>query len=769
MFANYFNRLAVSVVVLLWALSLIPAVVAETVAETAAKTTAEQLFPDSTKGFFVIHNLKEFGDAWKETQIGKLMNDPIMEAFKKDFREQMSRRMEDRFGFTLDEVSELPSGEVAAGMIAIPDKTPGYVFTMDVADRVEKTRDYLDRLEKKLLTNGVKKNVETYKDREITVFTFPETASKSEATGSTKTAKATKTAKTSKTEAEPVARRACYLLEGNHLLVSDQLHLIQLIFDRLDKKSLAASKNCLADLEDYQHVMKRCHDDLPEGTKPMIRWYIEPLNYGESIRTLMRGPVVEKRRSKPSIFTVLKEQGFDAIRGVGGTVNLKSEDKEVVYRFYVHAKKPYRLAMRMLVFPDSTNFTPPHWMPNDLARCTMLYLDPLAIFDNFGTLFDSLVMQGETGVWKDIIDGLKEDPNGPQIDIREEIIVHLGQRVLGMSKYHLPITPQSESIVIAAELKEGKEPEMIKALHKLFDDDTEMQRSKHRNYTLWHRIPAEDVIQPFSGPTGVPDLVSPTATAAAQPKTDEPEPMFPEGGVTVAKGCLFIGTNIEYLKTILDRLDNETESMKNSIAEQDEYKEVNTVFANMGLTEKPHFLQFFARTDETIRPTYELIRQGKMPQSQAILGKVINALFVPEDEENPEPRRQAIDGRHLPEFDKVRDHFGPAGIFAVSEEDGYFFKGFLFEKKGAEAISPGSEPEEPKKVEELEKKETEKKETEPAVNEKAEPVVKEKVAEPTEPEKVEPKKEEPKKLVFKAKEEKKDEPEAKEEKKEEEK
>lgn len=642
-----------------------------------AQLPAEKVFPASTKGFISIKNLKNLGEQWKKTQIGTLMNDPIMAPFKKDLRQQLGKRMEDRFGFTFDEVRQIPSGEVAAGMIAIPGEVPGYVLTMDVSDRLQETKEYLDRLTAKLKSIDVQRSVEQYKEQEIIIFQFPAHAvpEKAKEDTSSKTRKA-------KPEAKPADRKAYYLLADKHLLISDQPHLIRLIFDRYR----SPGNNALSDVDDFQVVMKKCGDDMPEGSDPLIRWYIEPLNYGESIRTLMKGPLAEKRKNRPSVFTVLKEQGFDAIRGIGGNVNIKAEDKEVVYRVFIYAKKPFRLAMRMLVFPDSTDFTLPAWLPPDLARCSMFYADPIAIFDNFGTLFDALVMQGETGVWNDIIEGLRDEPNGPQIDIREEIIVHLGNRILGMSQYTLPISPQSESIVIAVQLKEGKEDELKKALHKLLDDDTEMQTTDHKSYLIWHRVSPDDVILPNTSISGVPDLVSTPSIPAGSASTSEDrdgekdaEPMFPEGGITVAKGHLFIGTNIDSLKGVLDRLDQDLPS----IAGHAEYQKVDAVFTDLGIKTKPHFMQFFARTDATIQPTYELIRQNKMPQSQAILGKAINALFS--DQSNQKGgsgiRQQSIDGSKLPEFDKVKQYFGPAGLFGASEENGYFFKGFLLEKK----------------------------------------------------------------------------------------
>ena len=645
-----------------------------------AATPADRIFPKTTIGFFSISDLEELGKRWKETQFGQLVADPIMKPFKEEIQHVLERAMKNRFGMTLDGIEQLPSGEIAVGMIAIPDKRPGYVLTLDVADRVEQTKSYLERLSKKFAEIGVKQEVEKIGGFEITVYTFPK-ATEPEKSDSAKSNAPTKP------NPAPVAatlfadRKAYYLLEGNTLIVSDQGFLIELIAGRLG----GAAEDSLAGVEDYQRTMQRSLDDIPEGVPALIRWYIEPLNYGESLRTLLSGPVAEKRKGKTSIFTTLKEQGFDAIRGVGGVVTVKSENYEVVHRTYICVEKPFRLAMKMFVFPDSTNFVPPGWIPEDVARCSMLFVDPIEIFDNFGSFFDHVIMGGEEGVWKDILNGLKEDPDGPQIDVREELVAILGQRVMGMSHYELPITPQSEAIIIAVELKKEGDEKMRKSLEKLFGNDAGMEVIEHNAYRIWKRVPPEDFDPTFTI-EGPPSLITPSSSPPAKEPAADPDatnsgavPAFQEGAVAVAKGCLFIGTNVEYLKVILDRLDA-TEKLP-TIGDEQDYKDVNLVFADMGVTDKPHFLQFFAKTDETLRPTYELVRQGQFMQSQTVLSKVVKAMMAPPEDESQEPQSRQFDGSTLPEFDLIKKYFGCSGVYGATEENGYFIKGFSLERK----------------------------------------------------------------------------------------
>lgn len=666
----------------------------------AASPSADHIFPDSTKGFLSVARFSDLTAQWKKTPFGQFIDDPLLENFKKALQEQVAQQLEKTFGLTFDTISTLPTGEVAFGMIAVPNQIPGYVLTMDVAGKRSETNEYLSNFTQKLVTLGVKKSAETYKEQQITVLVFPPAAKPPVLT----------TPGGGVITFEPTERRAYYMFHQDVLIASDQLHLLQLIADRLAGQTAASAASPsasaaspLASTSGYQTVMQRCLADMPQGALPEIRWYLEPLEYGESIRVLMKDSVTQSRRSKPSIFSILKQNGFDALHGIGGVVSMKAEGHELVHRTFAYTTKPYRLAMQMLNFPDQTNFTPPAWMPSDLARCTMLYVEPESIFDNVGVLFDAFME--DAGMWKEIMEALEKDPLGPRINIREELIVHLGNRVLGMSRYEKPITVNSEAMTAAVELKPGRESAMKAGLEKLFGTDPEFTATEHRSYTIWHRRPAgEDEVyvppviegvEPVFGqaapavspehsvddwglpPSLVADVHPAIILGQRKPAIEEEdaEPLFPEVGWAVAKETLFISTNVEYLKTILDRLD----SPPATIGSEPEFQSVERVFSEWGVLGKPHFFQFFARTHETMRPTYEMIRQGKMGQSQALLGKLLNKAF--ESGGGTGERSMMLDGSSLPEFERVEHYFGTLGIYGTSEQNGYFIKGFMQGRK----------------------------------------------------------------------------------------
>ena len=98
--------------------------------------------------------------------------------------------------------------------------------------------------------------------------------------------------------------------------------------------------------------------------------------------------------------------------------------------------------------------------------------------------------------------------------------------------------------------------------------------------------------------------------------------------------------------------------------------------ARLGAT-KDSF-RLFTRTDESYRGTYELLKQGKLPQADTLFAKLLNGMLG--SGEKGEVRKQEIDGSKLPEFKQVQKYLGPAGSYVHSEEDGWFIVGALLKK-----------------------------------------------------------------------------------------
>ncbi|MBN2475917.1 MAG: hypothetical protein JXB62_14995 [Pirellulales bacterium] len=689
-----------------------------------AAQPAENLFPETTKGFLAVASVPSLIEHWNQTQLGRLMADPVMEPFADDLRQQYESRwtgVRRRLGLTLDDLKDVPSGEIGIGVVlAAPDRA-AVALVMDVTGNLPKAQALLEKVAENLIARGAKQDTGTVAEgtQPVVHFDVPPPP-----------------------EIEGAKNQQVYYLLTDQLLVaSTDLNVLRGILAR----AAGTPRSSLATLPDFQVAMGRCSQDAG-GAIPQIRWFIHPLGYAEAIRAAT--PPQQRRKGKP-VVEILQNQGLAAVRSAAGFVSLASEGYEMVHRTFVYVPPPYKNAMKMLAFPAGSDFKPQPWVPRDVATYTTFYCDVLVAFDNFGPLFDE-VFGGEeymfrvaaecqqdlekgtvpqaigeqldklrmtlspqaavatrqagsvweitdqdaiyvvrkraadlraylqyTGIWAEVLDGMKTQEDGPKIDLRAELIRHLGRRITVISDYELPITTTSERLLYAIETAD--EQKVALAIEKTMKTEPTAKRREIDGHVVWEIIEEAHLDVPEVRVGAIPSLMPDESGDEDDSETPkEPFRLLPHAAVTVANGHLFIASHLEFLTKVL-RLSAQRETLANNI----DYRMVDDAVGQLSIAGQCG--RSFSRTDEEYRPTYELIRQGRMPESETLLGRVLNRIF---GEGRGDVRNQRIDGSKLPAYDAVRRFLGPAGMVVASESDqttgepkGWFFKGFTLSKE----------------------------------------------------------------------------------------
>ena len=418
--------------------------------------------------------------------------------------------------------------------------------------------------------------------------------------------------------------------------------------------------------------MDRCRADAGE-LLPSLRWFVDPFGFIETTRLANIGKQVPKGKD---LLKILARQGFVAIQGVGGYVNFYVEQKggrfEILHRSAIFAppvpgqedgEDKYELAARMLRFPNGGPLSPQRWVPREVATYASGNWDVQNAFDSTETLIDDLI--GDEGAFQEILDGIEKDPYGPQIDLREELIGHLGNRVTLVTDYELPITPQSERTLLVAETTNATL--LTQAIEKTMETDPNARRHLFDGHVVWE-IVGEEV--------ELPELTieSPAFNPLGEVDTNDLEEghRLPTSAISVTHGHLFVASHFEFLKKVLRDVED-----RQTLAKSYDYIVVAEKAKNL-LPKEPS-LFFFSRTDEEYRPSYELIRAGRMPEAESMLGHFLNAVLG--ENEDDVLRPQKIDGSKLPNFEAVRRYLGPAGTVVRSEKNGWFLIAFMLNKE----------------------------------------------------------------------------------------
>lgn len=609
-----------------------------------AAPPSDELLPDTTQAFVSVPDVDALADAWRQTQVGRLLDDERMQPFTKDLRRQLEQKWlksHARLGLSLDDLLELASGELSLAVVSPPKGAASVVMLADVTGKEEAAAATIKKVGATLIKQGAKRTERKTQGLTLTVFESPPKRGQGEVT------------------------HVIYFLHDGLFAASDRLDVATDLAGRLKKPT---PKN-LAGLKAYQAVMKRTAEAEPK-LKPHLRWFIDPIGLAEAARTWQ-----EHRKGDTDYLKVAKNQGFTALRGMGGLVNFNADSYGVLHRTFVFAPQPYQLAMRMLSFPNGGEFDPQPWVSREISTYASFYIDPLNAFDHFETLFDEIY--GEQGVWKDTLRSIEEDPNGPGINLRRDLVAHLGQRATVITDFELPITPASQRRLLAIEVKNVKK--LVAAIEKQMRDDPNSTKRKIGEYDVWELVPEEDVeveldIQEGDGDEG--GAGGAPGAAMARPG------VLTRSAVTVADGYLLVSSHVSMLEKVLTKL-----APPEQLTADADYKLVQAELDNLQVGESA--ARGFSRTDEQLRVSYELFRQGKMPEADTFLGHFLNLLLG--EEKEGVTRKARLDGGKLPDFKVVEHYLGPAGSFAVSEEDGWFLQGFTLDKQGPLAKGAGRE------------------------------------------------------------------------------
>jgi hypothetical protein len=597
---------------------------------------AESLLPSSTKAYVSVPNFTRLEESWSKTQFARLFDDRAMQPFAEDLRRQVDEQWlstKPRLGLTYGEARELASGALTLAVVPNDSGKAALVALIEVAGHEAAAKETIEKLVTSLVSQGGQR-------------------SQRKAAGATLDLISSPPAKSSEAR-----RTVVYALHGGMFIASDDVAVAEQLVGRL-AGTADRELDALGGLDAFQAVMSRCGDET--GVAPDIRWYIEPLGLAAAI-----GPPRRARRgNKNQYVELLTNQGFDAVRGIGGHLNFAVDGCALVHRTFVVAPPPYELAMRMVVLPNGDDLAPPAWIPRDATSYTALRCDLTNAFDRADTLVDEL--NGIDGLFGDTLESIENDTG---LNLRRDLLAHLGQRITIVSENKLPITPDSTRRLLAIE---AAAPEALKTtLAKSFEGDPRITRRTLGGHEIWELSPDDD--EPEEPVVAMRSRRAvDRAKADAQPPTDDVPVALPGSLIALAHGQLFISTDEALLARALA-----APAEGRSLSEEADCRSVLAQCERLGARQR--CVMGFSRSDGSRRLSYELFRQGRFRESDTFLNSLL--ILFSDVPVGRGPVAQQFDGRKLPEFDAVRGYFGSSGGFAVSEPNGWYIVGFDVERE----------------------------------------------------------------------------------------
>lgn len=287
----------------------------------------EKLLPKDTLLFFTIPDVAGAKEQWNESTTGALFKDPEFQPFLDDVKKklaELSKNVEDELGVTIDDLVEIPQGEVTFALMEKPARKLSAVLMVDYGDGKETIEKLLKKMHE-ALEDEAEHSAEDVNDVEIHTFTFKNA------------------------EAENPFKTLSYFNDSSYVVFGSEVEALKSVLELWE----GDSSDTLASNEVFKYCMERCHD---ESGDPTVKFFMNPIGLIQSGLNMAQS--IQPQVGMVSPF--LPMLGFDKLKGWGGASYVATGDFDSVSKTFVYADSPTGV-LNVFQFP-ATEITPPKWV-----------------------------------------------------------------------------------------------------------------------------------------------------------------------------------------------------------------------------------------------------------------------------------------------------------------------------------------------------------------------------------------------------------------------
>ena len=617
------------------------------------KITSEFLLPGTTRAWISVPDAELLMDQLKQTSVGLLAEKEEMKPFVKQIENQVKSYLDEqnlRLGITIDDLREVKAAEIClagvlpkleAGQEKMTRGQHGIVILADVSGNESNAEKLLEKIQGEMKTHGA-------------------TEEKSEDVLGVKVIKWRLPVKDGQYQ-----RFTFHTLTEGWLVASDNDQIFREVIRRLKTPDRSETADALANNPTFRKINE---ETKLEGVTAHVRWFLDPFGYLELAQAIAEEEQVIKQ-PRNNHAEILRQEGFDALKGAGGLISLNIGEQDLVHRTYVHVIKPEasdlnrQRAIGLLDFRNQwdCDFKPESMIGSSSASYLTVTWNMKRAYDNIGPIFDAFL---DEKAFDKFVESFKKELN---VDLGK-LVGLLGNRITVVSNAKRPIGERSERVAFFIPIIDQSE-DVAKWIEKLVSGDGEIVEDGNRRYIVTSSEEEELNIDEIDPVFDDPD--------EAKEKQEEEAALylFEKKYILVERNYIIVANDWDYVKELLD-------GTETSLAEEEDYKAVSDALDKMIVRDRLSAREF-GRIDRMLETNYEMLRQGKMATSQTAMARILNRVFktkdVPENQ-----RKQKIDGSTLPaDYNTaVAPYLGNSGWTCETTEDGWLFSGCVLKKKG---------------------------------------------------------------------------------------
>lgn len=429
--------------------------------EEVERPSAMRLFPYETLAFARVAHGRELYERFRSTGFGRMLDDPEVAPFIQDTWAFAGRQFDDNAaedaGFIWEDLSHVPKGEIAIGVIDRGNANMGVLLLADFDGHQEDVDFFLQLLEDRW-------------EREAM------TVEKTDLDGETLT----------------VVRRGDdrsstfgYVVKQTCMVGSNDETLLRHVFDRwagrtpqvepvedADDEDAAETSEpsgtkTLADNHNFQTIFRECSTQLEEP--PQILFYVDPIT---TLRRAFRGNF-----GAGVVLATFPALGLDGVLGVGGTATFATEEWDSLMHLHVLLDNPRSGVLTLLRF-EKGDITPPDYVPANAYGYSTTHVDAPGIYERLVQLVDQFRYDG---AFEESIENNISEELG--IDFREVLINNLAGQATLVTGYDEPPRPLGEQRALCATLVD---PELaVKALETIAEDKDALEEREFGGVTYY--------------------------------------------------------------------------------------------------------------------------------------------------------------------------------------------------------------------------------------------------------------------------------------------
>lgn len=599
----------------------------------ADSVPAAKMLPESTQAFVSLPNTPNFIERWNKTQLGKLALDDQLMKFWNTQREELQSRFSDagwQLNLQVEDLQDLSAGQTSIGWIGrTGEKAYSMALIIDLGERTSAGEKFLKRVEDQLKER--KATVKNWKHGDVNVVQY----------------------------SVPSPSNPARLLESNYAISKGQLIATDdssTMNELLDAQA-GDKKDSLYNSSVYKDALSKVQGN---GTIA-AEYFVRPLGIAKLLRVIgAKAP-----KGNPDLLKILEDQGFGALQFVAGNIELSEEGFDVFHNGFVKLQKPAKEAVKILDFPNVPAIAPPVWLSKESASVLGFSWSLKDAFNRFESLVDAYV--GE-GTFQGMLEGIRDEPNGPQIDIVKEVLPLLGTEMFIVTEIKKPITPDSKRSLVLVKLNDnaGKMKGILDRYGKAESNGTPLD---YEGYRIWSFKNEEEELKVDFGTGG-----NKVDFGNESEEDESDKPLLDHWAIGLVEGFFVFSSDAELIKETIERI----KVTKNSaFAEETDVKRAKAVIDSIS-GGNPHSVMQIDRADRSFEMQYELFREGKLNASKSILAAILDRLLDPKHQNRGQ--EQKLKGDTLPPFQQISSYFQPSGSIISTEEDGWAIQSFVLGK-----------------------------------------------------------------------------------------